>query len=192
MSVQLYGFHYSVYLRVARLALFEKGVECEEIEVNPFVEDMPQDYLALHPFRRVPTLVDDGFVLYETQAITRYVDEAFPGPPLQPDDPHARARMAQVMSIVDHYAYWPMVRQVYSQKIFRPAIGEDGDEADYRAGLEASERVLGALEAIAHEGLQLDGADISLADLHLAPMMAYFTMAPEAARLLEQYPKLII
>jgi len=79
MTVELYGYRYSVYSWIARLALEEKGGDYHWIEVNPFAPDVPEIYLALHPFKRVPTLVHDNFQIYETGAITRYVDEAFPG-----------------------------------------------------------------------------------------------------------------
>ena len=93
MALVLHGYRYSVYLRIVRLTLAEKGVAYDRVEVNPFASDVPAAYLALHPFGRVPTLVHDGFVLYETGAITRYIDRAFPGPPLQPGDARALARM---------------------------------------------------------------------------------------------------
>ena len=103
MSVVLHGYRYSVYTRIARLALAEKGVPYERVEVNPFAADMPARYLDLHPFGRVPTLVHDGFALYETQAIARYIDRAFPGAALQPADPKVLARMDQILGIVDSY-----------------------------------------------------------------------------------------
>ena len=86
MAVELYGYQFSVYSWIARLALEEKGVDYHWIEVDPFVQSVPVSYLALHPFNRVPTLVHDSFQLYETGAITRYIDEAFPGPSLRPTD----------------------------------------------------------------------------------------------------------
>lgn len=114
MATELHGYQYSVYSWIARLALHEKGVAYDWIEVNPFAEGIPASYLAMHPFKRVPALAHAGFVLYETGAITRYVDEAFEGPKLQPVEPRERARCNQIMSIVDSYAYWPLVRQVFS------------------------------------------------------------------------------
>ena len=80
MPLVLHGYRYSVYVRIVRLALAEKGVAYDRVEVNPFAPDVPASYLALHPFGRVPTLVHDDFALYETGAITRYVDRAFAGP----------------------------------------------------------------------------------------------------------------
>ena len=79
MPLVLHGYRYSVYVRIARLALAEKGVAYDRVEVNPFAADVPAAYLALHPFGRVPTLVHDDFALYETGAITRYLDRSFAG-----------------------------------------------------------------------------------------------------------------
>ena len=123
MTVELYGYQYSVYSWIARLALEEKGASYRWIEINPFAADVPEIYLAIHPFKRVPTLIHDDFQIYETGAITRYVDEAFPGPSLQPTDPRHRARSSQFISIVDSYVYWPLVRQVFSHRVFRPSLG---------------------------------------------------------------------
>src|SRR5256885_2022429 len=144
MSIVLHGYQYSVYLRIVRMVLAEKGVAYSRVEVNPFAPDMPKEYLDLHPFRRVPTLVHDGYVLYETQAITRYIDEAFAGPSLQPVHARHIGRMTQIISIIDAYGYLPMVRQVFSQRVFGPRVGRVTDEAQVRAGIEGTSRVLGA------------------------------------------------
>jgi glutathione S-transferase len=137
----------------------------------------------------VPTLVHDGFVLYETGAITRYIDRTFPGPALQPGTPHALARMDQLIGIIDSYGYWPMVRQVFSHRVFRARAGRPVDEAEIAKGLLGAAKVLAALEALASEPL-LGGPELSLADLHVGAMVAYFTLAPEGSALLNDYPRL--
>lgn len=172
------------------MTLAEKGVPCDQVEVNPFAEEVPEGYLELHPFGRVPTLVHDDLALYETAAIIRYIDEAFLGPTLQPSRPRARARMMQIISILDSYGYWPMVRQVFSERVFDVCLGYAADEVQVQVGVEGAMRVLGALESIAQEGDQLNGHDLSLADLHLAPMIAYFIAAPEGKMALARHPKL--
>jgi glutathione S-transferase len=189
MPLTLHGYRYSVYVRIARLVLAEKGVAYDRIEVDPFAPTIPTDYLALHPFGRVPTLVHDDFVLYETSAITRYLDRAFGGPTLQPQEARALARMDQVIGMVDSYAYWPLVRQVFSHRAFRPALGRPVDEAEVARGLAAAAKVLGALEALAVEPF-IVGPAISLADFHLGAMIAYFTLAPEGSALLDTHPRL--
>ena len=191
MSLSLYGYRYSVYSWIAKLALYEKGVDYEWIEVDPFAPDVAPDYLRIHPFKRVPALSHDGFVLYETRAITQYIDEGFRGPALQPTDPRQRARCNQIISIVDSYAYWPLVRQVYAHRVFRKLLGQAYDDAEVEKGLMAAPHVLGALEAIAEGTVFLCGSEVSLADIHLAPMIGYFVRATEGALVLGRYAKLL-
>jgi glutathione S-transferase len=190
MPLVLHGYRYSVYLRIARLALAEKGVAYDRVEVNPFAPDVPASYLALHPFGRVPALVHDDFALYETGAITRYIDRAFAGPALQPSAPRAQGRMDQILGVVDSYGYWPLVRQVFSHRVFRPAVGQPADEAEVERGLAGATKVLAALEALATADAFLVGPALSLADLHLGAMIAYFAAAPEGAALLANHPRL--
>ena len=187
MALTLYGYRPSVYLRVARLVLAEKGVAYDQKEVNPFAPGPTADYLSLHPFNRVPTLVHDGFVLYETGAITRYVDRTFPGPRLQPVDRRYLARMDQAISIVDSYVYWPLVRQVYVHAVGRPRAGQAGDAAEIDRGLTAATKALVALESLKGDAAFLAGPVVSLADLHLLPMITYFVQAPEGAALLDRH-----
>ena len=92
--------------------------------------------------------------------------------------------MDQVIAIIDSYGYWPMVRQVFSDGWFHERIGEKADPKEVMAGLEASRGVLMALERIAGEGLVLNRTEITLADIHLAPMIDYFVRAPEGAEAL--------
>ena len=176
--VHLHGYRYSVYTRIARLALLLKDVEHRTIEVDPFAE-LSEAYLALHPFGRVPVLTHGAFTLFETGAITRYVDRAFAGRPLQPESPAALARMDQVISVIDAYAYWPMVRQVASHGFSRPLFGESASREEIETGLRGSGKVLSFLDGVAGEGVVLSGREITLADCHLAPMMDYFVRAQE-------------
>jgi glutathione S-transferase len=189
MAVTLHGYRYSVYLRIARMTMLEKGVAWSHVEIDPFADEISPDYLALNPFGRVPTLDHDGFVLYETTAIARYVDEMFAGPSLQPHAPRECARMNQIIAIADSYGYWPMVRQVFSQRVFN-ASSRTPDEAEIAEGLARSRKVLAALETIAGGGDFLVGERLSLADLHLGAMVAYFTATGEGAEALGDYPKL--
>jgi glutathione S-transferase len=81
----VYGADYSVYVRIVRLVLEEKGIDYELVPVDIFAADgIPAWYFEHHPFGRIPAFEHDGFRLHETGAIARYVDEAFAGPALQP------------------------------------------------------------------------------------------------------------
>jgi glutathione S-transferase len=187
----LYGAGYSVYTRIARLAFEEKGVPYRLVETDVFAAGgPPPEYLRRHPFGRIPALDHGGFVLYETAAIARYVDEAFPGPSLQPAAASARARMTQIVSLLDSCGYRAMVWDVYVERV---TAGEEGrvlDEARIAAGLARSATVLGELEKMIDTRAFLAGEDITLADLHAAPMIAYFRIAPEGAEILMRHPRL--
>src|SRR5207245_1117300 len=94
----VYGPNFSTYVRTTRLALFEKPVTHELSEVAFMQGAHKQEpFLKRNPFGRVPAFEHDGFTLYETAAITRYIDRAFPGAKLQPSDPRQLARMDQVI-----------------------------------------------------------------------------------------------
>ena len=188
--VTLVGFRHSVYQRIVRLALHEKGVAFDVQEVDPFAPDAAEHLRTLHPFGRVPVLRHGRFVLYETVAITRYVDAAFDGPRLVPDDPQAAARMAQVIGLLDAYGYWPMIRQVFAKRVFAPDEDTRSAEAEIADGLATARRVLAALEAIAAEGHVLSRDAMTLADCHCGAMMDYFTRASEGAAFLEFHPRL--
>jgi glutathione S-transferase len=194
-SPTLYGAAYSVYVRAARLALVEKGVEYKLVEIDIF-GDVPDWYAALHPFRRIPAFEHDGFRLYEAAAIMRYVDEAFPGPALMPPsgpkgDPRGRARVAQIMGLADAYLYRPLVWDIYVERCDAPAEGRAPDEAKIAAAIPRVETCFAAIEElIESDGPFLRGAQLTLADLHLAPMISIGMRATEGAALLARHPRL--
>jgi glutathione S-transferase len=191
MAVTLFGLQRSVYTRIARLALAEKQVPHASSEVEIFGSDgVPPAHRARHPFGRIPALDHDGFMLYETGAITRYVDEAFDGPALQPREPVPRARMNQIIGLLDAYAYRPLVWGVFVQRVRLPLQGQATDEDELRRSLAAADTVLGVLERWPRGGEHLCGAALTLADLHPYPMLRYFDLAPEGRAALQRHPRL--
>ena len=187
----LYGLSRSVYTRIARLALEEKGVRyaLEEVEIfGP--SGVPAGHLARQPFGRIPVFAHDGFMLYETGAITRYVDETFVGSRLQPPDVRARARMNQVIGIVDSYAYRPMVWGVFAARIVAPQEGVMPDEALVAQSLAKARTCCRALEEILGGQRYFTGDELTLADLHALPTLLYFSMTPEGAEMLSAHPRL--
>lgn len=190
MSITLYGYHYSVYTRIVKMVLAAKALSYSYLEVDPFAQNLEPAYLELHPFGRVPVIRHGAFTLYETVAIARYLDEVSAPVMLSPKNPENRARMVQIVSMVDNYGYWPMVRQVFSHRVFRAAEGREADEYVVAAGRDASQNVCAALEKLVYDGEFLTGAAISYADLHLGAMMDYFTAAPEGREIVNCFPRL--
>jgi len=70
----------------------------------------------------------DDFTVYETSAIASYVDDAFAGPRLTPQDVQGRARMNQWISAVNSYHYPYMIYHVTHERLVFPALGIASDE----------------------------------------------------------------
>lgn len=185
----LYGYHYSVYTRIVRTALIEVGLEAEYVEINPFDGAPDPAFLKLNPFGRVPVLKIGPRALTETAAILSYLNAMGRRQGLIPGDAFAEARMRQTIGIVDHHVYPVLIRQVFSNAVFAPYVGEPAKTRDLQVGLSAAPLILGALDEIAREGTVLNGT-WTLADIHLSPMMDYFTMAAESTDLLTPHPHL--
>ena len=185
----VYGPAYSTYTRSARLALEEKGVpyRLEEIDMLGGACAEPE-YLARHPFAKVPAFEHDGFALYETSAIMRYVDEAFDGPALQPADAKGRARMEQVISVIDSYGYPSLVGGLVMQRLVAPMLGNECDEAVVAEALPKAATSVEALGAILGDDAYLAGETMSLADLHAVPIFSYVSNIPECAAMISAQP----
>ena len=191
MNVTLYGYKFSVYTWIARVTLVEKGVPYKYREINPFSPTFDDAYLQLHPFKRVPVLEHDGFTLYETSAITRYIDFAFHGPALQPSDAKELGRMAQIVSIIDAYAFEPMMRQAFTNRVVCEKFGFAPDEVIFAEAMVESKAVLSALNHLIGKSEFLCGDTLSLADLQLAPVIDYFQMFDEGRQMLSEFEKIV-
>lgn len=190
-DITLLGLRISVYTRIARLALEEKHIDYELREVDIFADDgVPPDYLAINPFGTIPSLLHGDLVLYETSAINRYLDEISPGVNLQPTIPVERARMNQIISMLDSYCYRPMVWDVYVQRVVVPTAGGAADEAFIAAALPGLRKLLELLDGWSGGRGFLVGKSLTLADLHLYPMLSYFVETPEGERMLDSLPRL--
>ncbi|MEM9795144.1 MAG: hypothetical protein AAF919_01555 [Pseudomonadota bacterium] len=93
-------------------------------------------------------------------------------------------------AIVDHYGYWPMVRQVFVEGVVAPMRATDPNATALAEGMAAAPRVLDALEVIACEGHALDAACPGRADWHLLPILDCFALYAPGAALLAARPTL--
>jgi glutathione S-transferase len=190
-GVIVYGATYSVYTRIVRLALEVKGVGYRLVEIDIFGADRASaEYATRHPFGRIPAFEHNGFRLFESGAITRYIDGAFSGPQIQPREVRARARMNQVVSLLDAYAYRSLVWDIFVQRVRVPERGGVLDEAKIAAAVPVARQVLSTLTKIKADAPWLVGCDLSLADIHAFPMIALFKLAPEGQSLMAEAPEI--
>jgi glutathione S-transferase len=177
----IFGTAMSTYVRTVRLAFEEKPAQYEIVEVSVVQGETKQAaHLARNPFGTVPAFEHDGMKIYETSPIIRYVDQVCPGAKLTPDDPRDRARMNQIISIVDYHGYPSIITQIVLHRLLPQLVGGT-DEAVIAAGTPKAKLVLSEIDRIKGGSKFLAGDQISLADLYVAPVLAYLSLTPEAA-----------
>jgi len=183
----VYGFPRSTFVNIVRLILAHKDVAYDFHDLEA-VMGKPK-HLALHPFNRVPILKHDDFVLYETSAIARYIDEAFEGPRLTPRDVRTRARMNQWISAVNSYYYPYMIHHVTHERLVFPELGIASDEKVVAHALPKVELGLGVMEReLSHELDFLLGPELTLADFYLLPSTFAFGLTDEGRVMYPKFP----
>jgi glutathione S-transferase len=183
----LHGFPVSPHVRSVRIALIEKGIDYRynEIGLDHLASD---EYVKLHPFRKMPVLQQENFLIYETPAILGYIDEAFDGVSLQPTDPKARAQMRKWISISSNYLYPVGVMQLFLQRVMFPIMGNESDQTVLENSIIT---IAPHLDVIEHELVDtfLIGNTLSLADIITGAMVYYINMAQEGSALIDARPK---
>ena len=99
--MRLYSFFRSSAAYRVRIALNVKGVAYETVSVNlPGAAHHAAEFRALNPQATIPTLDDDGTILWQSLAIIEYLDSRFPTPRLIPAEPVARARVQALAQLI--------------------------------------------------------------------------------------------
>jgi glutathione S-transferase len=181
----------SPFARSVMAALEEKGAPWRLSPVAPGTM-RSAEHLSRHPFGRVPVLDHDGFSLYETQAILRYLDRVLPTPALSPSDNRHLARMDRVMNINDWYLFHGVGDVIVFHRVIGPQLmGLTPDEAAIAAAMPKARTVFAELARLLGEQPFFAGDALSLADLLVAPGVAFFIATPEWAELGAPHPNLV-
>ena len=174
--MKIYGHPLSSCTRKVLVTLAEKGEDAEFFPVDLFSgEHQTTSHLARHPFGVVPVLDDDGFVLLESRAIIRYLDERFAGPSLTPIERRDVARMNQWLSVDQSYIA-PHTRALAVERIVKKHAGLPPDGALTQAAEEGLTRSFAVVDRTLRESAFLAGPSFSLADISLMPYVASVPM----------------
>ena len=129
------------------------------------------EFVAINPRHQVPTIVDDGFALWESTVILEYLDERFTqGPKLYPGDVRERARIRRIVREVEQYAYAQGIDRIVDELFWK------GDAPPDAKVMEDSRKTLGEeLEKMAQElsGDYFAGSTMTAADITLYTVVAY-------------------
>ena len=171
--MEIYGHPWSINTRKVLMTLAEKGHEARLVPVLvPAGEQKQPEHLARHPFGKVPVLDDEGFLLYETSAIMRYLDRKLPGPSLVPADDRSAARVDQWIAVAEAY-FIPHAHPLVVETLFRRYLGGSPDTRAIEAGREGMQLALDVVDRWLGGNPWLGGASFSLADIHWMPYLEY-------------------
>ena len=189
-TITVYGTPISTYVRTVRLLLEEAGVEYDIKEVGIFNgENTSAEYLTKNPFGKVPTLEVDGEVLYETAAITDYLDTVVASNKFSPSNPLSKARMRQIMAIIDSYFYPSAITTIVIQRLIVPSQGGKTDENAVKNAVAPAKTALEAIESLSVGSPYLLGSELSIADFYLIPIFIYLSQTPEFDAITAETPK---
>src|SRR6478672_13501 len=190
-KITVHGTPASTYVRTVRLLLEEAGTDYELKSVDFFKgENNSADYRAKNPFGKVPTLEVDGELIYETAAITEYLDTVVASNKFSPSNPLPKARMRQIMAIIDSYFYSPAVITIVIQRLIVPTQGGKTDEEKVKKSVAPAKIALEAIESLTVGSPYLLGSDLTIADFYLIPIFIYLSQTPEFEAITAQTPKL--
>jgi glutathione S-transferase len=129
-------------------------------------EQKRPEFLKLNPYGKIPVLVEDGKVLFESCIINEYLDEKYPNPPLMPKDPYLRGRGRVLIDYALNYAhepYWDLrgeMRKPAAERNEKVIENKRGELRDLLQYLEA--------ELIERDYFL---GDFSLADIAIVPRL---------------------
>ncbi|PKY52824.1 thioredoxin-like protein, partial [Rhizophagus irregularis] len=131
MTIQLYGFSTYAQSLAIIYVLKELGLSYEVIQPASLEEMKSPEYLATkHPFGKMPILNDDGFQIYETRAIVRYLVHKYQGTKtstvLIPSDVQKAALVEQFISVEANYYNQPLAKML-TQLILAKKLGNEPD-----------------------------------------------------------------
>ncbi|MEA2624342.1 MAG: stringent starvation protein [Candidatus Binatota bacterium] len=165
--MKLYDYPQCPFCQKVRIVLAEKELSYEKINVDlRKSEQMRPEFLKMNPFHKVPVLIDEDLVLYDSTVINEYLEDEYPHPQLMPPDSGLRARVRLLEDYADTAFILPVgvlmaeVRKAESER----------DPERVRRSRDDVERALGYLNVQLGEQAYLAG-EFSIADAAFAPRL---------------------
>jgi len=164
----LYHLALSAKSRKVRVVLAEKRLEVH-LKAEP-VWDRREEFLALNPAGEVPVLIeDDGTTLVHATAISEYLEEAHPAPPLMPKDPAERAEVRRLVGWFDGKFETEVTDLLVGEKVLKRFLGRgEPSSSAIRAGLANISIHLDYIGWLAERRAWLAGDSFTIADITAA------------------------
>ncbi|MDC1311888.1 glutathione S-transferase family protein [Burkholderiales bacterium] len=180
MALEIIGTPISNFVRAVRMVAEEKGVVYKNTPEMPHSDAMK----SLHPLGQVPVMRHDGFHLFESMAIARYIDNVFDGPALVPASPEAAAKTVQWISFAQTSVDQLIVRQYCLEYLFNKDEHGNVIRDNIEKVLNKVSKMFLVLDEAVSSGY-FGSDEFSMADCFLMPIIYYGQMFPEGKAALE-------
>jgi glutathione S-transferase/RNA polymerase-associated protein len=177
--IKLYEHPFSPYVQKVKISLFEKKVPFE-VEIPNAFSGGATDYGKSNPRLEVPTLVDDGFAIFDSTVILEYLEDKWPKPAMLPAAPRDRARVRMLEELCDTY-YEAINWGLMEVQAWKRASGEVAATITKRAEAQTA-GIYQRLERELGSNSYFNGADFGWGDLSVFPFVngsVVWGMAPK-------------
>src|SRR5215475_15372980 len=129
LMIKLYDFPRSPYCQKVRLVLAEKDLSYEKVFVDLMKnEQKAAEFLRLNPYGKVPVLVDEDEVIYDSTVINEYLEDEYPLPRLMPEDSQGRAQVRLLEDYCDN-SFIPPTTMLLAQ-LWKPEAERDAQRVE--------------------------------------------------------------
>lgn len=174
-DIELIGVPQSTFVRTLRIAMEEKGVPYTLTPARPHTPDVD----AIHPCGKIPVMRHGDFTLCESKAIATYIDKAFAGPRLFPDDARLCGLIEQWVSLINT-AVQPAIMPYLRGHFFSQRPDGTPDPQSIAAALPGVRSGIVLLDRAVAKSGHLAGDGFTYADMLLLPILAYLQVCPES------------
>ncbi|KAF7296897.1 hypothetical protein MIND_00921500 [Mycena indigotica] len=186
MVLKIYGSKLATCTRRVATVCHELQVPFELVEVDIVnKEHKTPAYMEHQPFGQIPYIDDDGFILFETRAICRYLAAKYPRNNLLPTDPKQNALFEQAAAF-EQANFDPAASKV-GLEFYKRRLGWGFDQQAVDANLPQLELRVPGYEAILGKTRYLAGDNITLADIFHLP---YGAFVAEGSDVLTKHPNI--
>ena len=184
--IKLYGLGLSFNVSKVRYCLNYLNLKYDWVQTNPMAgENQTPEFMSISPTGKIPALEVDGFKLFESNSINRYL-AAVNNSSVYPQDAQKRAVVDAWMDYVAIHVAHALGRVLFN-RVFAPMTGQEADQESIRVGLEFLDKYLPILEKQLSQNPYLAGKEFSLADINLLSVLDPCELAQIS---IDRYPSL--
>ena len=180
MTLEIIGFPRSNFVRAVRMVAEEKGVTYELAAETPHSDAVK----AINPTGKIPAMRHDSLEISESLAIAAYIDDAFDGPKLAPEDPKGAAKVNQWTAFVATEVDQLLMRNYVVEYAFHKDTDGNVVRTKIDKAIKRFPKMFEMIEASLADGY-LGGDRFTMADCFLAPILNAASNFPEGKAAIE-------